>query len=291
MGADTSVLVVGGGPAGVSAALQASQLDARVVLLEAGEIGGTSLNRGPAAIRTLARAARLARDWSSWDRFGLTGPAPVPDLAAVLANSERVARYARDRRDMSGDLRRGGINVFENLGPVRFTDPHTLAASGGHTWSADRIILAVGGHAGRLPIPGADLALTYEDLPSLGRLPAKVAVIGGADTGCQLASIFADFGAAVTLFEAGSVLIPAADPSVSAELGHAFRRRGITVLTDTLVEGLGRQEGLVGIDFRSGAGTGRTVADTVFFAVGWPGSVGQLALDAGPGRGGSDRRR
>ena len=78
MSADVSLLVAGGGPAGVTAALQARELGARVTLLEADQIGGTSLNRGPAPVRTLARAARLARDWSSWASFGLRGPAPCP---------------------------------------------------------------------------------------------------------------------------------------------------------------------------------------------------------------------
>ncbi|WP_422276108.1 FAD-dependent oxidoreductase, partial [Trebonia sp.] len=58
MNADLSVLVVGGGPAGATAALQARELGAQVTLLEAAQIGGTTLNRGPAPVRTLARAAR-----------------------------------------------------------------------------------------------------------------------------------------------------------------------------------------------------------------------------------------
>ena len=153
MGADRSLLVIGGGPAGITAALQACELGAQVTLLEAAQIGGTSLNRGPAPVRTLARAARLARDWSSWATFGLDGPAPVPEPPAVLANSQRVARYAHDKKDMAGHLRRQGIELVEDLGPVGFTGPHTVAASDGRTWSADRIILAVGGHAGRLPDP------------------------------------------------------------------------------------------------------------------------------------------
>lgn len=94
------VLVVGGGPAGATAAIQALELGADVTLLEADQVGGTNLNRGPTPVRTLARAARLARDWSSWERFGLEGPRPVPNLDAVLANSAPVARYAHDKKDM-----------------------------------------------------------------------------------------------------------------------------------------------------------------------------------------------
>ena len=280
MNGDLSLLVVGGGPAGVTAALQARELGARVTQLEAGQVGGTSLNRGPAPVRTLARAARLARDWSSWSSFGLHGPAPVPDLAAVLANSERVARYAHEKKDMAGSLRRQGIDLTEGLGPVRFTGPHSMAASDGRGWSADRVILAVGGHAARLPIPGARLGLTYEDIPSLRSLPGRVAVVGGADTGCQIASIFQDFGAAVTIFEAGPVLIPAADHSVSAELNRSFTAQGMTVATATRVEALSQADGGIGIQYRSSAGPGRMVADAVFFAVGWPANLSQLNLDA-----------
>jgi pyruvate/2-oxoglutarate dehydrogenase complex dihydrolipoamide dehydrogenase (E3) component len=280
MNADLSVLVVGGGPAGVTAALQARELGAPVTLLEAAQIGGTTLNRGPAPVRTLARAARLARDWSSWATFGLDGPPPVPNLPAILANNERVARYAHDKKDVTGHLRRHGIELFEDIGRVGFTGPHTVAARDGRRWSADRIILAVGGHAARLPIPGAEHALTYEDIPSLASLPRRVAVIGGADTGCQIASVLADLGAAVTVYEAGPVLVPAADPSVSEGLGRAFRARGMTIATGTMVESLARRGGEVRIEHRGRDGTGQAAADAVFFAVGWPGNLGQLNLDA-----------
>ena len=118
---DGAVLVVGGGPAGLAAAIQARELGADVTVLEVAQIGGTSLNRGPAPVRTLARAARLVRDWSSWERFGLEGAAPVPNLEAVLANSARVARYAHEKKDLAGHMRQSGIDVVEQLGHVWFT--------------------------------------------------------------------------------------------------------------------------------------------------------------------------
>jgi len=161
------LLVVGGGPAGITAALQARELGADVTLLEAEQIGGTNLNHGPAPVRTLARAARLARDWSSWDRFGLEGPPPVPKLEAILANAARVARYAHDKKDVAGHLRHQGIDLDERLGPVQFTGSHTVRAGDGSSWRADRIVIAVGCRTAPLPVPGGELALTYQDIWTL----------------------------------------------------------------------------------------------------------------------------
>jgi pyruvate/2-oxoglutarate dehydrogenase complex dihydrolipoamide dehydrogenase (E3) component len=181
---------------------------------------------------------------------------------------------------VAGHLRRHGVELFEDLGPVGFTGPHTMAASDGRTWSADRIVIAVGGHAARPPIPGAGLGLTYEDIPSLTSLPRHVAVVGGADTGCQIASIFADFGAAVTVFEGGPVLVPAADPSVSAEMSRAFTARGMRVATSTLVESMEQAGQGISIRYRGSTGPGAMLADAVFFAVGWPANLSELNLDA-----------
>src|SRR6185437_2424134 len=96
------VLVVGGGPAGAAAALQARELAADVTLLEADRVGGTNLNRGPTPVRTLARAARLVRDWSSWERFGLEGPRPVPNLDASISAALRQAFEAKGMKVNTG---------------------------------------------------------------------------------------------------------------------------------------------------------------------------------------------
>jgi pyruvate/2-oxoglutarate dehydrogenase complex dihydrolipoamide dehydrogenase (E3) component len=274
------LLVAGGGPAGTAAALQARELGADVTLLEADQIGGTSLNRGPAPVRTLARSARLARDWSSWERFGLEGPAPVPNLSAVLDSSARVARHAHEKKDVAGHMRQYGIDLVEYLGPVRFTDPRTLRAEDGRSWTGDRIIIAVGGHAARLPVPGGELALTYGDIRSLQALPPDVAIIGGADTGCQIASIFADFGVKVLLFEAGPLIVPGADATVSAALREAFEEKGMRVCTGARVRDLERSGDKVMIRFTRDGPVGCESAAAVFAAVGWPGSLAELDLAA-----------
>ena len=274
-----NVLVVGAGPSGISAALHARELGGDVTLLEADSAGGTSLNRGPAPVRTLARAARLMRDWSSWESFGLEGGPPRPNLQAVLANSSRVARHAHDKKDISGHIRHQGIELVEGLGPVSFVDSHTMRAADGRTWEAHRIILAVGGSPAVLPMPGSELALTYNDIRSLVALPARVAVVGGSDTGCQIASIFADFGAEVALLEADRRLVPTADESVSSYLCGAFERRGMAVHLETLVEEIQAQTDGMRLSFRKGSAASFVDADAVFFAVGWLGNVDGLGLD------------
>jgi pyruvate/2-oxoglutarate dehydrogenase complex dihydrolipoamide dehydrogenase (E3) component len=274
------LLVLGGGPAGLSAALQGRELGADVTLLEADQVGGTNINRGPAPVRTLARAARLVRDWSSWARFGLEGPPPTPDLQAVLANSARVARYAHDKKDMAGRVRYRGVELLERLGPVRFTDEHTVQDADGRSWGGDRVVIAVGCRAAPLPVPGGEFAKTFNDIPALKTLPAEVGVIGAADTGCQMASIFADFGAGVRLLEAGPRLVPSADESISAALARSFEARGMHVYTGTRVQSLERDDGQVIIRFTEGGPTEQVSAEAVFAAVGWPANVQDLDLAA-----------
>jgi pyruvate/2-oxoglutarate dehydrogenase complex dihydrolipoamide dehydrogenase (E3) component len=204
----------------------------------------------------------------------------VPDLQAVLANSARVARYVHDKKDMAGHLRHHGIDLADHLGRVRFTDPHTVRAGDGRSWHADRIIVAVGCRAAPLPVPGGDLALTYNDIQGLKVLPRDVAIIGGADTGCQMASIFADFGVSVRLFEAGPRLVPGADASISAALRTAFEDKGMQVLTGTRVlnlEGSGEQ---FIVRFSRGDTEERSDAAAVFASVGWPANLEPLDLGA-----------
>ena len=275
-----NVLVVGAGPAGISAALHARELGGDVTLLEADSAGGTSLNRGPAPVRTLARAARLMRDWSSWESFGLEGGPPRPNLEAVLANSSRVARHAQDKKDISGHIRLQGIELAEGIGPVSFVDSHTMRAGDGRRWSADSVILAVGGKPAVPPVPGNELAVTYSDIRSLFALPARVAVVGGSDTGCQIASIFADFGAEVALFEAGPRLVPTADESVSSYLCGAFQRRGMAVHLETFVEELQARADAIRVSYRKGTATSFVDAGAVFFAVGWLGNIDGLGLES-----------
>lgn len=274
------VIILGGGPAGVTAALQARELQAEVTLLERKRVGGTSINEGPAPVRTLARAARLLRDTTSWPTFGLRGERPQVDLALVLANAQRVAQYAHDKKQMASYLQSTGIELIEGTGPATFLDASTVSIADGRRWQGDRIIIAAGGGERILPIPGAELALPYSAIWSLQELPAHVAIVGGAATGCQLASILTDFGCQVTVLELTPRLVPQEDEAVSYKLEEMFRQKGMTILTHAALAGLERTAQGIRLAYQRDEAPGELVADAVFFAVGWPGNVDTLNLPA-----------
>lgn len=244
------LIVLGGGPAGMTAALQARELGAEVTLLESKRVGGTSINEGPAPVRTLARAARLARDAGSWETFGLRGERPQIDLAAVLAHANRVAQYAHEKKHMAEFIGSTGIELIEGVGPARFLDQHIVGIADGRTWEADKFVIAVGGHGRILPIPGAELALTYSDIWSLTALPASIAVVGGAATGCQLASILEDFGCKVYLLELAPRLIPQEDEDISLALAEAFGKQHMTVITGAQTERLEKSDGGIRLHYQ-----------------------------------------
>ena len=145
-------------------------------------------------------------------------------------------------------------------------------------------MVAVGGHAGRLPIPGAELALTYEDIRDLTELPVSSVVIGGSDTGCQLASILVDFGSKVTVLEFAERIKPRSDHDVSAGLTAAFEAKGMDVITGTRATAIERSDDVFVVHHVKDGVEHQLAADQVFFAVGWPGNVSNMD----PGR---DRTR
>lgn len=278
------LLVLGGGPAGAFAALQARELGADVTLVEAKHVGGTSLNEGPAPVRTLARSARLMRDAKSWERLGLRGDAPQIDIAGALISARRLGEYLHEQQRLGDMVGRRGIELVDGVGPAVFLNAHTVQIADGRTFSGDAVVIAVGGHAARPPIPGIEFALTYEDLRHLTALPASAAVIGGADTGCQLASILADFGVKVALIEAAPRIVANGDQDVSEALVQSFLDRGIVVLTSTFVERLKRDTPGLSVHHRSATAAGSIAADAVFVAVGWPGNADALgAAEVGIG--------
>ncbi len=292
------LIILGGGPAGVTAALRASELgpELKIAVIERNRMGGTCTNDGCVPTRALAHAARLMRDADQFADYGLTGAPPTLDLPALLARTQQIVYTIQEKKQLIQHLRAAGVNVFTETGDASFVDAHTLATTRGGRFRAEKFILCVGGHARRLPFPGAEYALTHSDVWSLKALPRSVAIIGAAATGCQLASIFADFGAQVWLLELAPRILPAEDAHVSQAMEAAFRRKGIHIVTgiagvERITADGGRQTAAIGdqpsavgspitLHYAQGNETHLLSTDSILLAVGWPGNMERLNLPA-----------
>jgi pyruvate/2-oxoglutarate dehydrogenase complex dihydrolipoamide dehydrogenase (E3) component len=274
------LVVIGGGPAGVTAALRACELGAKVALVERGKMGGTCTNDGCAPTRVLAKAARLVRDAEQYGDYGLEATAPKLDLAKLFSRTQQTIYRLHEKKQLVQHLEQAGVFVWPEAGASYFVDPHTFVLEAGPRLRGKQFIIAAGGHARRLPFPGAELALTHSDVWSLRRLPNSVAIGGGAATGCQLASIFTAFGVQVTVIEAAPSILAVEDEQTSAYMTGAFARRGIAIESQSRLESIEQlPEGLRVYFGQNGASRSIDV-EAAILAVGWVGNVEHLGLEA-----------
>lgn len=274
------VIVIGGGPGGVTAALRARELGANVTLVERGRLGGTCTNDGCAPTRVLAKAARLAREAKHFAKYGLYAVEPTVDFARVLSNAQQKVYRLHEKKQLLAHFQRAGIRVLESVGDVQFIDDRTIALSDGARFHADRIIICAGGHARRLNIPGGEHALTHSQVWSMKQLPASIVVIGGAATGCQLASIVAALGARVHILESHLQILGTEDELIPRSITQAFQARGIDITTQVDVQRIEKIGNEFCIEFMHAGETKSIIAEGVLQAVGWVGNIENLNLAA-----------
>ena len=223
------VLIIGGGPAGMTAALRAGDLGAKTVLVTSDEFGGMAANDGPVPVRTLAHAARLLRDASQLHRYGIAVGEPMLDYTRLLARVREIVEDVRSHSTFRAQLNDLSVVVNEHCGAARFTDPHTIETENGLRLRADKFIICTGGVSRKLSVPGAELTATHSDAWALTAVPPSMIVIGGGATGAQVASVFNAFGSRIQFFHAGPRILPTEDEEVSAVVAAAFRESGIEV--------------------------------------------------------------
>jgi pyruvate/2-oxoglutarate dehydrogenase complex dihydrolipoamide dehydrogenase (E3) component len=287
------LIVIGGGPAGVTAALRARELGAEVILVERGRMGGTCTNDGCVPTRVLAKAARLYRDAAQFEGYGLVASPPALDFARLMQRVQRVVYGMQEKKQLILRLEQAGVTVLAEAGEARFSGPHTLALPDGRSLEGDRFILCAGGRARRLDFPGEELALTHSQLWLLKKLPSSMVVVGAAATGCQLASIFAAFGTQVTLLEMTPRILALEDDAISAGVTAGFRRQGIRMHTGISgiqrLEQVGQDSQLLRLHLASansphplrGSRRGNELeAEVVILSTGWLGNLDALNLPA-----------
>jgi dihydrolipoamide dehydrogenase len=222
------------------AALRAAQLGATVTLVEEREVGGVCLNRGCIPSKAIIESARVLGMVKHAEQFGVKigGGGAEIDYPAVMKRKDGVV--TRLRNGLSYLLRNSKITV--TAGRARMLDPHTVEVAGKEGTSSRiegrKVIVATGSEPARPKIFSFDnpRVMTSDEALTLTRLPASALVIGGGYIGCEFASMWAEFGSAVTLVEMLPGLLPMDDADVSKEMERSLARQRVKVLTGTKVE-------------------------------------------------------
>jgi dihydrolipoamide dehydrogenase len=221
------LLVIGGGPAGVAAALTGARLGARVTLVERSELGGASVHRGEVPLARLRRVADLLDELERGEGLGAGGGLVAIDWGRM--REEAAAAAATAAQLTRAALERAGVEVVAAC--ARFVGPGRVEVAG-LVFERTPVVLATGAspvvpQRRGTPRPGRR-AMTGEAVLAMTELPSRVLVAGGAYLGLGWASLLNRLGSKVAVATAGDRILPDEDREMARALQRALERRGIS---------------------------------------------------------------
>lgn len=273
-----NLLVIGGGSAGLVAAVGAAGVGAKVALVEKHLLGGDCLNVGCVPSKTLIRTAKAIGELRRAADLGLQVGQVSVDFAAVMARVRRV-RAEISHHDSAARFQKFGIDLY--LGEGQFRDSNHFTISG-RDIAFKRAVIATGSRPGTLPIPGLNEAghVTNERLFELTKRPGRIAVIGAGAIGCEMAQAFARFGSQVYLFDILPTLANLPDPEGVALLKTALQADGVQIYLESRIEKITRPGTAKELTF-TWQGQSQTLAvDEILLAAGRKPNLEGLNLEA-----------
>jgi len=266
----TDVAVIGGGPAGYSAALRASKQGARVALIEQSELGGACLNRACIPTKTLLHSLALMRSVNNTTRFGVSSSSATIDIDklrerknAVISMMTSGVEQAMIRSDIK--IVRGKAHLL-SPGDIEITvDTDNL-----QTLTAHKIIIATGSVPCRLNAPGADdpTIMYSSDILELRRIPQSIIMVGGGAVGVELAAILNGLGARVTILEIMPRILSGEDAEVTQILERVLQKDGIQIYTSAQIKLIETLQGMKRVHFTRGDVENTLDAEAVCIAIG-----------------------
>jgi len=238
VGYDYDLFVIGAGSGGVRASRMAAAFGARVGICEERYLGGTCVNVGCVPKKLFVFASRYAAEFQDAAGFGWRDVTSAGhDWKTLVANKDR--EIARLNDIYRGIMERPGVEILEGRG--RLVDAHTVDVSG-QTVTAENILVCTGGWPFVPDIPGAELAISSNDVFYLEECPKRIVIVGGGYIGVEFATIFAGLGAEVCLIYRGDLFLRGFDWEVRNHLRDEMVRRGIDVRFRTDIRWIQKEE-------------------------------------------------
>ncbi len=270
---DFDLFVIGGGSAGVRCARIAAGHGARVGVAEERFWGGTCVNVGCVPKKLMVQAAEYGMWAEDGVAFGWTGMTRGEHDWAAFA-THRDAEVNRLSGIYGKLLIGAGCRIFDAR--ATFVDAHTLDV-GGERVTAERIVIAVGGEATRLGIPGAELGMISDGLFTLAKLPKRVAIIGGGYIALEFACLLRGLGAEVEVFHRDTRPLRGFDQDMREALSEAMVAQGIVMSPGVVPTRLAANGEELLLSLSSGF---MREVDAVFFCTGRKPNTAGLNLEA-----------
>ena len=269
--------IIGAGSAGISAAITAAELGARVALIGHGTIGGTCVNTGCVPSKNLIRATEALYHAGTAARFrGVWAESYVEDWQAVTAQKDELVQALR--RAKYADLLPSYVTVTYVEGQARVTEGGI--AVDGNLIRADNIIIATGASPAVPPIPGIETVpyLTSTTALDLAVLPRSLLVIGGGYVGCELGQMFARAGVVVRIVDIVPIL-SAGEPEISTALAGYLREEGIALHEGVRPTAIRETARGVALDLSAGGKSETIEAEQVLVSTGRRPNTAGLGLE------------
>ena len=272
---DFDLFVIGAGSGGVRAARIAAGYGARVGICESSRVGGTCVIRGCVPKKLLSYAAHFAEEFEDAAGYGWEVGERRFSWSRLIANKDReIDRLNQVYLRLLSD---SGVALYNGHG--KFLDSHRVQV-GEDIISAEKILIATGGHPWKPEIPGAEFGITSDEAFHLESLPERVIVVGGGFIACEFAGIFNGLGSEVVQVYRGEQILRGFDHDVQNTLAREMGKKGIDIKLHLNVIELSKDaDGQITAKLDDGS---ELQADTVMFATGRVPNVRGLGLrDAG----------
>ncbi len=232
--------VIGAGPGGYMAALEAAKLGQKTALFERRELGGTCLNRGCIPTKALLHAADLYASMRDAEKFGVFAENPAYDMEKMQVRKDEVVQKLRD--GIAALMKKNKVTVYADTAAI--AAPHTIRTGDGQEITAEKILIATGSVPALPPIPGADFAnvMTSDELLSEKRVFPRLVIVGGGVIGMEFASLYQELGCQVTVVEFLDSILANMDKEISQNLKMIMKKRGVDIHTAAKVERITAKE-------------------------------------------------
>lgn len=284
------LVIIGSGPGGYVAAIRASQLGLKTIIVEREHLGGVCLNWGCIPTKALLRTSEVYTNMKHADAFGLKADNIGFDLEAIVKRSRGVANQLS-----------GGIGYLMKKHKVQVIEGDAKLAKGSGSNSgaplvnvttkkgqesirAKHVIIATGARARTIPAAGLEpdgkFIWTAKEAMVPDTMPKSLLVIGSGAIGIEFASFYNALGAETTVVEMVDRVLPAEDAEISKLAEKQFKKQGMNILTNASVEKIDKGTSTVKATIKLKNGKTQTVeADRVVLAIGIVGNIEELGLE------------